>query len=98
MRFPNEMKAVEDRNGICIRINRPFKCCNMKDLEYQDCMDCAEYQMNIFQNEHISETALDDYDNWDYIINNNGTIEELINQIRRILLKWQTRKELDILQ
>ena len=85
MRFPNELKVVKDRAGITIRVNRPFKCCNMKDLEYQDCMDCAEYQMNIFQNEHISETALDDYDNWDYIINNNGTIDELIDKVRRIL-------------
>lgn len=37
------------------------------------------------KNEHISETALDDCDEWDYVIENNGTIEELIEQVRTIL-------------
>lgn len=37
------------------------------------------------KNEHISETALDDFDEWDYVIENNGTIEELIEQVRTIL-------------
>ena len=37
------------------------------------------------ENEHVSETALDDFDEWDYIIENNGTIEELIGQVRTIL-------------
>lgn len=35
---------------------------------------------------HPSETALDDY-NFDYIIENNGTIEELIAKVKEILLK-----------
>jgi len=35
--------------------------------------------------EHFSETALDDYDNFDYIIKNDGTIEDLIEKIREIL-------------
>lgn len=37
------------------------------------------------ENEHASETALDDFDEWDYVIENNGTIEELIEQVRTIL-------------
>ena len=36
-------------------------------------------------NEHVSETALDDFNEWDYVIENNGTIEELIGQVRTIL-------------
>ena len=90
VRFPNEIEAVKQKDGISIRINRPFKCCNMKDLEYQDCMDCAEYQMNIFQNEHISETALDDYGKWNYVINNDGTLLELVQKVREILIKTNT--------
>ena len=35
---------------------------------------------------HISETALDFY-KFDYVVNNNGTIEELIEQIKQILIK-----------
>lgn len=37
------------------------------------------------ENEHASETALDDFDEWDYVIKNNGTIEELIEQVRTTL-------------
>lgn len=37
------------------------------------------------KNEHISEKALDDCDEWDYVIENNGSIEELIEQVRTIL-------------
>lgn len=36
---------------------------------------------------HKSESALDYYDKWDYTIDNNGTIEELIEKIREILIK-----------
>jgi hypothetical protein len=36
---------------------------------------------------HYSETALDDYSQWDHIINNNGTIEELIEKVKIILTK-----------
>ena len=37
------------------------------------------------ENEHASETALDDFYEWDYVIENNGTVEELIEQARTIL-------------
>jgi len=36
------------------------------------------------ENEHASETALDDFNEWDHVIENNGTIEELIEQVRTI--------------
>ena len=36
--------------------------------------------------EHSSETALDDY-KFDYVIDNTGTVEELINKVREILIK-----------
>lgn len=36
---------------------------------------------------HTSETALDNYTEWDYIIDNNGTLEELKTQILSILEK-----------
>lgn len=36
---------------------------------------------------HDSEIALDNYKNWDYVIDNNGTIEELIEKVRDILIK-----------
>jgi|GEM_PF-891360 len=37
--------------------------------------------------EHPSETGLDDYDGFDYVIENDGTIEDLIEKVRVILIK-----------
>jgi hypothetical protein len=68
MRFPNEMQAVEDRDGITIRVNR----------------DNGTRTINV--NPHASETALDDA-TFDYIIDNDGTIEDLIKKVKEILIK-----------
>jgi len=34
--------------------------------------------------EHPSETALDDYQKFDYVIQNDGTIEDLIEKVKAI--------------
>lgn len=66
MRFPNEMAAVTDRNGITIRVQREITCLGT----------------------HDSEIALDNsLDKFDYIINNNGTKEELFNKCLKIMKK-----------
>lgn len=36
---------------------------------------------------HISETALDNYNDFDYVIDNNGTIDDLIEKVRGILIE-----------
>jgi len=36
---------------------------------------------------HASETALDDYTKWDYVVDNNGSFEELKTQVFSILEK-----------
>ena len=71
MRFPNELEAIKKRNGITIRINRGL-------IERTGKM--------IQEPEHISETALDNA-KFDYVIENDGTIEELIEQVKKILIK-----------
>ena len=71
MRFPNELEAIKKHNGITIRVNRGL-------IERTGKM--------IQEPEHISETALDDA-KFDYVIENNGTIEELIEQVKKILIK-----------
>ena len=38
---------------------------------------------------HPSETGLDKYMNFDYIISNDGSIEQLIEKVRRILIKQE---------
>lgn len=65
VRFLNEAKAIKDRNGILIRLNRSTR----------------------LESAHESETALDKYNDWDYIIENNGTIDELIIKVKEILIK-----------
>lgn len=63
VRFPNEVKAIKDRDGILIRVNK-----NLKTID-----------------NHPSETALDNYTGFNYAIDNNGSIEDLIDQVRIIL-------------
>jgi hypothetical protein len=70
VRFPNEAKAIKDRGGILIRINRP---------QYLD------NGLVIRKDEHLSETALDDYDGFDYVIeNNSSSIADLVEQVKQL--------------
>ena len=63
-RFPNELQAIKERNGIVIRINR-------------DNIDNSST--------HESETALDNSE-FDWTISNNGTIQDLIEEVRKMLV------------
>lgn len=73
VRFPNEIKAIKDNKGIIIKINRfPKGILN---------------QIKVLNKEHISENSLDTYEEFDYTIDNNGTIEDLIKKVKEILIK-----------
>ena len=103
-RFENELKAVKDRGGITIRVNRkkkPIRCNNcMNTYEEDDLIDLGEdyipscpkcntdsYLMQPYEDiEHESETALDNAE-FDYEIDNNGSLEELVGKVREILIK-----------
>ena len=58
-------------------------------IEQMDSMSEAQvplHEISLFkESQHFSETALDDYKDFDYTIDNNGTIEELIEKIKKIL-------------
>ena len=71
VRFPNELEAIKKRKGVTIRVNRGLVERTGKMIQ---------------EPEHISETALDDA-KFDYVIENNGTIEELLEQVKKILIK-----------
>lgn len=77
MRFENELKAVKDRNGITIRVNRPFRPYDKKQPLLEGIQRTSV---------HPSETALDNAE-FDYVIDNNGTMEELIEKVKEILIK-----------
>lgn len=79
MRFPNELKAVKDKGGISIRVNKPCEECGVIEGHKM-------ILHKIKPSEHESETALDNAD-FDYVIENNGTIEKLIEKVKEILIK-----------
>lgn len=74
VRFENEIKAIENRGGFIIRVNRRL---GLPD---------EEMARRIQDSLHPSETSLDNH-TFKYTITNNGTIEELINNVKEILIK-----------
>lgn len=70
VRFPNEVKVIEDRGGVVIRVNRDYKNPLMPDVAIP---------------EHPSETALDDHD-FKHVIENDGSIEELVKKVKQLNL------------
>lgn len=109
LRFPNELKAIKDRGGITIRIDREendlekasnhahnelvkkygsdeilWNGENYKE-EYQDEFNDL-YDKYLNKSFHESENALDNAI-FDYHIDNSGTIEELIEKVREILIE-----------
>jgi hypothetical protein len=77
MRFPNEMEAVKERKGITIRVVRP-------DF-IENALTGQKFPVKVHRNLHASETALDDAE-FDYEIINDGSIEDLIEKVREILI------------
>lgn len=77
VRFPNEAEAIKSRGGIVIRVNRI-------NSTPQD----GHTYVNKQTRTHPSETALDNYQ-FDEVIENEGTIEELIEKVKVILIKYK---------
>ena len=92
LRFPNELEAVKQRGGITIRVNRELPCevCKFTKSERRNkvCgeITCPQGREN-YQGNHESETALDHITDWDYVIDNNSSMEYLIEKVREILIK-----------
>jgi hypothetical protein len=83
MRFPNEMEAVKERRGLTIRVIRQTKEQALKLAAVR--LGKLNATMQDIINVHPSETALDDA-KFDYEIINDGTIEDLIEKVREILI------------
>lgn len=110
MRFPNELKAVKDKGGVVIRINRPFEqriyqydrtCFDCyKGFDFSDwktekqkkeqvCPHCGSlrHAAVLYEDDtHESETALDRYSRFDYTVDNDGTLEQLVKSVKQILI------------
>lgn len=79
VRFPNEAQAIKDRGGIVIRVERkPFNRAGGMEGNKQ-------FSEQIKEDTHPSETALDDYE-FDHVIDNNGSIEDLIEKVKQLKL------------
>lgn len=88
VRFPNEYDAIKQRDGIIIRVNRPILYHEgiYGEINEETLNKIKERHKEEISRIHPSETSLDDA-TFDYIIYNNGTIEELIRQVKDILIK-----------
>jgi len=74
LRFPNELEAIKQRNGITIRVDRPLQKMKNGMLKLK----------HTSLTQHPSETALDDAE-FDFTINNDKDISHLIQEVRKIL-------------
>ena len=81
--FPNDAQAIKDRGGIVIRVNRD-KFSYQSDLpETASPIEHAERGKELYY--HPSEAALDDYE-FDAVIDNDGSIEELVEKVKQLNL------------
>lgn len=79
VRFPNEAKAIKDMGGILIRVERPDNPSRIKPWQ--------------FRSLHESETALDSYQDWDYTVRNEGSIDDLIINVTSIYNDYTKRSD-----
>lgn len=84
-RFPNEHQAVKDKGGINIRVNRPKE----RELILRNATSIIDTRKTL-EPKHKSETALDNA-TFDYVILNNGTIEDLVNECRNIIKDYKLK-------
>lgn len=68
LRFPNELRAVRERDGNVISV--------------------VNDRLEIPDKQHISETALDDFNQWDAVIKNNGSLNDLVGEVQEVLLQF----------
>jgi hypothetical protein len=102
-RFPNELQAIKDRDGITIRVNRDteyLKC--LKDPVYfvenylrtnkEEKIELREFDKD-FIRKHCTSTKEHEsetaLDNaeFDYVIDNNSDISSLIENVKGVLIK-----------
>ena len=94
VRFPNEAKAIKDKEGVIVRINRLIcPVCNNTENFHFDYLThkadiCNECGTSLDTTKHSSEIALDDY-KFDYVIENCGTSEELTEEVKQMLIHFK---------
>jgi len=88
-RFPNEIKSIKDAGGIVIRVKRGPEPDWYRDAADMNAGDrCMNYMLAKTRMQklgiHASETAWVGI-KFDYILDNNETIDDLYNQIKSVI-------------
>lgn len=78
VRFPDEIMVVENDSNI----GRHTKYKVVKIRVERDSLNRDDTK-----NQHISETSLDDYNKWDDIVYNNGSLEDLKTEALKLVHK-----------
>ena len=87
IRVNRNPKHIFTKDGIdYIQENKDLWYYNINGKQYKDRRHYNDL-IPMKTVEHESETSLDNYEGFDYIIDNNGTIEDLIEVVREILIK-----------
>ena len=72
VRFPRELDAVWNAKGVMIRV--------VTDLAIME----KRLGEHFHQIHHTNETLLDSVDEWDFVIENNGTLDELRERVKQV--------------
>lgn len=93
VRFNNEVRSIKGRGGLLINVIRPFEQRYPEHKEFADGFDYdkvdlkeADPKMYAKLN-HTTETELNDYDGFDYTLVNDGTLEDLLEKVKEVLIK-----------
>lgn len=90
-RFENEYRAIKQRGGVTIKIKRdtelryPDLWKQFQESEYDEWNAWLKLVNKFNTVYHPSETGLDHITDWDYVIENNGTLEELGKKVKVIV-------------
>jgi len=73
VRFSNEAEFIKSHNGLLVKVERRLDT-------YQNIQDAIASV-----DSHASENDMNDYSNYDYVLNNNGTEKELQDSVKSML-------------
>ena len=100
VRFPNEADAIIERGGVLIRVERPVEIVrdragdgSKRTIEKFDENNESHIRLRVGHNHmHPSETSLDDYKGFKYLIKNDSDIETLVKSVKQILYSEEILK------
>jgi hypothetical protein len=79
-RFPNEYEEMIKRDALTIKVVKPCSLCS--GVNYHK-ISCPKMKSAVLH-EHESENSLDGF-HFDYEITNDGSIEDLIKKVKKVL-------------